>query len=79
MKTVLLTSIAAIAALVVLFVVWGGVHLLAQARMGWRSMGCKGPIVNEDGAPVCCKTGEACERTEVDLKQQDHEAETKPN
>ncbi len=53
----LLNIAVAAAALVVIFGVWGGVHLLARKRMGERQLGCKGPVPDRGGNMLCCKGG----------------------
>lgn len=53
----LLNIAVAAAALVVIFGVWGGVHLLARKRMGERQLGCKGPVPDPGGNMLCCKGG----------------------
>lgn len=58
----LASIIAGIVALAFLFLLWGGVHLLARKRLGPRKIGCQGPSHDVEGNPVCCQTGEACDR-----------------
>jgi len=61
MSTILLNALVAIVALVLLFGVWGGVHLLARKRMGDRKIGCRGPVLDDEGNSVCCNTGGECD------------------
>ena len=58
----MLQMAAIITFLCLIFGVWGGVHLLAQKRMGDRKLGCQGPITDDDGNAVCCQTGDACDK-----------------
>lgn len=58
----LASILAAIVALTFLFAIWGGVHLLARKRLGPRKIGCQGPSYDVEGNPVCCSTGEACDK-----------------
>lgn len=60
MNIVLLNALVAVAALVLLYGVWLGIHLLARARMGARQIGCRGPRTDDFGNEVCCQTGEPC-------------------
>ena len=65
MQTVLLNIAVAAAALVIIFAVWGGVHLLARRRIGERQLGCKGPVPGENGQNLCCRgDGSLCEDPE---------------
>lgn len=66
MSTALLNALVAVAALVIIFGVWGGVHLLARRQMGERQIGCRGPSTDAYGNTVCCNTGEPCERVPED-------------
>ena len=43
MEVILLNLGVAGTVLIVVFGVWGGVHLLARRQLGERKMGCKGP------------------------------------
>lgn len=63
MSTIAINAIAAIVALLVLLGIWGGVHWYAQKRLGIRQLGCRGPVLDEEGNQVCCNTGEICEET----------------
>ncbi|MBX3177147.1 MAG: hypothetical protein KF886_07300 [Candidatus Hydrogenedentes bacterium] len=60
MSTVLLNAVVAILALVLIFGVWIGIHLLARHRMGARQIGCRGPVTDDFGNEVCCRSGEPC-------------------
>ena len=61
----MLLNLAALAVLLTtLFLVWGGVHLLARSRMGEREIGCRGPVVDAEGNTVCCQDGSPCESAE---------------
>lgn len=61
----LLNIAVAAAALVVIYGVWGGVHLLARKRMGERQLGCKGPVPDRGGNMLCCKGGgKLCENAD---------------
>lgn len=52
----------AILAVIILFLVWGGVHLLARKHLGDRKLGCRGPVYDESGKPMCCQNpDEPCE------------------
>lgn len=62
---ILLNAAVAIVALVILYTIWGGAHLLARYRMGDRKLGCRGPSSDDWGNAVCCHTGEPCERAET--------------
>ncbi|MBI3117183.1 MAG: hypothetical protein HYZ00_00755 [Candidatus Hydrogenedentes bacterium] len=64
MNTFLLNAVAVVVALVLLFGVWIGVHLLARRRMGERKLGCRGPTFDEQGNSVCCHSGQPCDRIE---------------
>lgn len=67
MNTIVLNAIIAIGALVLIFTVWIGVHLLARHRMGVRQIGCRGPVTDDFGNEVCCHTGKPCsEETECE-------------
>jgi len=66
MSAILLNAAVALGALVIIFGVWGGVHLLARKRMGDRQIGCRGPSTDAYGNSVCCNTGEPCERVSQD-------------
>ena len=66
MSTVLLTLAAAGVLLAALYALWGGVHLLANYRMGFRRMGCQGPRTDAYGKQVCCKSGEECDEIEYE-------------
>lgn len=70
MSTVILNAIVAVIAIVVLFLLWGGVHLLARRRMGDRKLGCQGPSYDIHGNAVCCSSGEACEAPEVQRRRE---------
>ena len=61
MNPIILNAIIAIVALVLIFTVWIGVHLIARHRMGVRQIGCRGPVTDDFGNEVCCHTGEPCE------------------
>lgn len=62
MHPTLVNALVAIVALVVVYGVWVGVHLLARFRMGPRQIGCRGPMTDDFGNEVCCHTGEPCRR-----------------
>lgn len=62
MHPALINALVAIVALVVVYGVWVGVHLLARVRMGPRQIGCRGPMTDDFGNEVCCHTGEPCRR-----------------
>lgn len=62
MNPLLLNILVFAIALLVLFSVWVGVHLLARHRMGDRKLGCRGPTVDEQGNTVCCNSGARCDR-----------------
>ncbi|HOJ67228.1 MAG TPA: hypothetical protein PKX28_08015 [Candidatus Hydrogenedentes bacterium] len=62
MAVILLNLVVAGVVLIVVFGVWGGVHLLARRRLGDRKMGCKGPHRDEQGNMLCCRgDGSPCE------------------
>ncbi len=61
MPPILLNIVVIIAAFLILFGVWGGVHLLARHRLGDRKLGCRGPTTDDWGNTVCCTTGEPCD------------------
>ena len=65
MNTVLINAVVAVAAILLIYAVWGGVHLLARRRMGVRQIGCRGPVIDDFGNEVCCHTGERCEKNEA--------------
>lgn len=58
----LVNGLVAVVALVVVYGVWIGVHLLARHRMGIRQIGCRGPMTDDFGNEICCHTGEPCRR-----------------
>lgn len=58
----ILNALAILIALVLLFGIWIGVHLLARRRMGDRKLGCQGPSYDAAGNSICCKTGLECDR-----------------
>lgn len=60
----LLSLLVGLTALVILFSLWIGVHLLARKRLGPRKLGCQGPSYDVEGNAICCHTGEACDRPE---------------
>ncbi len=60
MNPIILNLVVAVGALVLIFGVWIGVHLLARFRMGVRQIGCRGPMTDDFGNEVCCHTGEPC-------------------
>lgn len=62
MNPLILNVLAVLAALVMIYTVWIGVHLLARKRMGERKLGCQGPSYDLEGNSVCCRTGEACDK-----------------
>ncbi len=62
----LLSLLVGLIALLTLFSIWIGVHLLARHRLGPRKLGCQGPSYDIAGNPVCCKTGELCDRPPKD-------------
>lgn len=55
-----------VVALIVLYAVWGGVHLIAVKRLGFRRLGCRGPSFDENGNSICCNTGEICDKDSKD-------------
>ena len=59
-NTLVLNALVAVAALVLLFTLWVGIHVLARRRMGERQIGCRGPVTDDFGNEVCCHTGEPC-------------------
>jgi len=62
MEVILLNLGVAGTVLIVVFGVWGGVHLLARRQLGERKMGCKGPQRDEQGNMLCCRgDGSMCE------------------
>ena len=61
MNTLLLNLLVLILALLVLFGVWIGVHLLARHKMGDRKLGCRGPSVDAQGNSICCNSGLECQ------------------
>ena len=61
MQQILLTIGAVAVFLLLLFGIWGGVHLLANFRLGFRRMGCQGPRADAYGNQICCKTGGPCD------------------
>jgi hypothetical protein len=63
MQNAFLTLLVAGVALVILFVVWGGIHLLARKRLGDRKLGCRGPVVDADGRARCCQGLDMCQET----------------
>jgi hypothetical protein len=63
MPTTILNAIVAIIAILVLLGGWVGIHLLARKRLGNRQLGCRGPVMDDEGNQVCCNTGEICEET----------------
>jgi len=60
MNTILINAFVAVAAVVLIYGLWVGVHLLARHRMGARQIGCRGPVTDDFGNEVCCHTGEPC-------------------
>lgn len=58
----LVNGLVAVLALVVVYALWVGVHLLARHRMGERQIGCRGPLTDDFGNEICCHTGEPCDR-----------------
>lgn len=62
MNPALVNGLVAVVALVTVYGVWVGVHLLARKRMGVRQIGCRGPVTDDFGNEVCCHTGEPCDR-----------------
>ena len=71
MNTVLVNAAVAVTAIVLIYGIWVGVHLLARHRMGNRQIGCRGPVTDDFGNEVCCHTGEPC--------SQDEECEVSPS
>lgn len=63
MSITLLNTVVAVMAIIILLAVWGGVHLLAQRRLGNRQIGCRGPSLDDDGNEICCHTGEPCQES----------------
>ena len=61
----LINALVAVVALIVVYGIWVGVHLLARQRMGERQIGCRGPMTDDFGNEVCCHTGEPCTRDEA--------------
>lgn len=61
----LINALVAVFALVVIYGIWVGVHLLARHRMGVRQIGCRGPVTDDFGNEVCCHTGEPCPRDDA--------------
>lgn len=57
-----LNLLVGLVAIVILFSIWIGVHLLARHRLGPRKIGCQGPSYDVEGNPVCCNSGETCDR-----------------
>lgn len=58
----LVNGLVAVLALLMVYGMWVGVHLLARHRMGERQIGCRGPMTDDFGNEICCHTGEPCER-----------------
>lgn len=65
MSATLISAMAAVVALVLIYGLWIGIHLLARYRMGVRQIGCRGPVTDDFGNEVCCHTGEPCTKDEA--------------
>lgn len=61
MKLVLITMLAALALLGIVFALWVSVHMWAALRLGLRKLGCKGPTYDQRGNAICCHTGDLCD------------------
>ena len=61
---ILLNVVVVIVALLLLYGVWGGIHLFAIKRLGLRKLGCRGPSTDEYGNAICCTTGDKCDKVE---------------
>ncbi len=59
---ILLNIVVIIVALAVLYGIWGGVHLFAVKRLGFRKLGCRGPSIDEYGNSICCTSGDKCDK-----------------
>ena len=65
MDPLLLNIIIAVVFLGGILLIWTGIQIWAQKRLGYRKQGCKGPTQGEDGEMLCCKgDGSLC--TEAD-------------
>ena len=58
----MLQATIAILAIVIVFTVWGGVHLLASRQLGDRKLGCQGPQADAEGNVGCCQGDSGCSR-----------------
>lgn len=65
MNPTLVNGLVAVLALITVYGIWIGVHLIARHRMGERQIGCRGPMTDDFGNEVCCHTGEPCRRDEA--------------
>jgi len=61
----LVNGLVAVLALITVYGIWIGVHLLARYRMGDRQIGCRGPMTDDFGNEICCHTGEPCRRDDA--------------
>lgn len=55
MVQIVITVIVAFVFLACVLVLWMGIQLAAEKRLGFRKQGCKGPLRSEDGAATCCR------------------------
>ncbi|NLN91818.1 MAG: hypothetical protein GX130_00725 [Candidatus Hydrogenedens sp.] len=70
MSTLLITPLAALVFMAIVFTLWTGAQLLAEKRLGYRAQGCKGPARGPGGEARCCKGGgRLCEETDNLEKQ----------
>ncbi len=67
MSPILIQSLTAITAILLILGVWALVHLLARRQMGERRLGCRGPQLDDEGNSVCCNDPDVpCESMPLD-------------
>lgn len=70
MGPTVLTAIIAIVFLGGILLLWTGIQLWAEKRLGYRKQGCKGPTPGEDGELLCCKgDGSLCKEMEEEKRE----------
>lgn len=65
MGSILLTITVVFLFLGCVLLLWTGIQILAEKRLGFRKLSCKGPVRGEQGEVLCCRgNSTSCEELE---------------